>query len=84
MKSNNVRITEEQLTEVVSESVKKAVVKCVNEGKLGDLLGGIGAVAKESRWYFENNKKWAKRANKICDAIDDLMMYVGEHLDDEA
>ena len=88
MEMNRVQLSEEQLRTVVAESVKKILAEEMGEGKIGNAIKGLGTFAKlamspQSKYYFEDNKKWAKKAWKICDALDDLMNYIGEVGDDE-
>ena len=84
MKANKVYLSEQQLKSVVA----KILAENMEESKFTDALKGLGTFAKmsmspESKYYFENNKKWARVARKICSKLDELMQYVGEVCDDE-
>ena len=74
MKKNIVKINEDTLNKIISESTKKVL----NEG-LGDFI----MRAKEARYYFTNHDRWIKRANKIAESLEGLLSYLDENGEDE-
>ena len=55
-------------------------MKALNEEHL---MMGLGAMAGEAKYYFTNHKKWIKRANKICNALYQLLQYLDNNAGDE-
>lgn len=75
MKNNTVKINESVIRKMVAESVKNVMMK---EG-LRDYANLIG----NSKYYFENHKRWAKRASKILSSLRQLEQYLGNNGEDE-